>query len=61
MNDKHDLVLKGYGWMLRVLSQIDPNSVCEYLIRNKNTMPRVSFRYALEKLDREKKMLLMER
>lgn len=59
MNDKHDLVLKGYGWMLKVLSQIEPNNVYAYLDKNKNTMPRVSFRYALEKLDRESKNLLM--
>lgn len=59
MNDKHDLVLKGYGWMLKILSQIEANNVYDYLNKNKYIMPRVSFRYALEKLDRENKILLM--
>jgi 3-methyladenine DNA glycosylase AlkD len=61
MNDKHDLVLKGYGWMLKVLSETEPNNVYQYLNKNKNIMPRVSFRYALEKLDRETKILLMKK
>lgn len=32
MSDEHDLVLKGYGWMLKALSQVDRCSVEEYLI-----------------------------
>ena len=60
INDTHHLVLKGYGWMLKVLSETEPNNVYEYLLKNKNTMPRVSFRYALEKFDKELKILLME-
>lgn len=50
MNDNHYLVLKGYGWMLKVLSEAEPDKVYEYLIKNKNTMPRLAYRYALEKL-----------
>ena len=61
MQDKHDLVLKGYGWMLKVLSKPEPNNVYKYLDKNKDSMPRVSFRYALEKLDKETKILLMEK
>lgn len=60
MNDKHHLVLKGYGWMLKVLSQKEPDAVYNYLLKNKNVMPRVSFRYALEKFDKEFKSILME-
>ncbi|MGV8983148.1 DNA alkylation repair protein [Clostridium sp.] len=60
MNDAHHLVLKGYGWMLKGLSETEPNNVYEYLLKNKNTMPRVSFRYALEKFDKELKKNLME-
>ncbi|MFT9496282.1 DNA alkylation repair protein [Anaerosolibacter sp.] len=59
-NDNHHLVLKGYGWMLKILSQVEPDSVYEYLLENKSTMPRVSFRYALEKFDKELKSRLME-
>lgn len=60
MNDNHHLVLKGYGWMLKVLSQTEQKNVYEYLMKNKDTMPRVSFRYALEKFDTELKLSLMK-
>lgn len=35
MNDEHHLVLKGYGWLLKVLSQKEPDSVYDYVIKNK--------------------------
>ena len=57
--DSEELVLKGYGWMLKVLSVKEPQLVYNYLAINRETMPRVSFRYALEKMDKEKKTLLM--
>ena len=47
MSDSHDLVLKGYGSMLKALSQINPSCVKEYLINNCKKMPRVAYRYAL--------------
>ncbi|MCW1890150.1 DNA alkylation repair protein [Vibrio chagasii] len=31
LEDKHDLVQKGYGWMLKVLSQKEPQQVEGYL------------------------------
>jgi len=60
LNDEHYLVLKGYGWMLKVLSTVKPDEVCNYVIKNKKQMPRVSFRYAIEKLDKERKTILMK-
>lgn len=60
MLDEHDLVLKGYGWMLKVLSQVAPKCVMEYLIENHERMPRVAYRYALEKFDNETKNKLMK-
>ena len=59
MGDDHHLVLKGYGWMLKVLSQQEPGRVFDYLKRNSAVMPRVSFRYALEKLRKEDRDHLM--
>lgn len=61
MQDQHDLVLKGYGWMLKVLSQRDPDAVYQYLLRNKNQIPRTAYRYALEKMDRVKRSELMSK
>lgn len=59
MNDEHELVLKGYGWMLKSLSQIDQSVVEAYLIKNHKRMPRVAYRYALEKFDKDTKKKLM--
>ena len=59
MKDSHDLVLKGYGWMLKILSIKQPGIVFNYLLKNKATMPRTAYRYALEKFDTEKKKILM--
>ena len=60
MYDDHYLVLKGYGWMLKVLSQVDSDLVYHYLLKHKSNMPRTAFRYALEKLDANLKAQLMK-
>ena len=60
MEDEHYLVLKGYGWMLKVLSQQDPELVFNYLYKNRDRMPRLAFRYGLEKFPRDKKEILMK-
>jgi 3-methyladenine DNA glycosylase AlkD len=59
LQDEHHLVRKGYGWMLKELSVHRPDAVYEYLVRNRTRMPRVAFRYALEKLDAGRKTALM--
>ncbi|WP_318474333.1 DNA alkylation repair protein [Photobacterium leiognathi] len=58
-NDEHDLVQKGYGWMLKVLSKHDPETVINYLTQHHSTMTRTAFRYALEKLDKSTQQQLM--
>ncbi|ESP91545.1 DNA alkylation repair protein [Pseudoalteromonas luteoviolacea] len=58
-NDQHDLVQKGYGWLLKVLSKSSPDVVINYLKTHHKHMPRVAFRYALEKLDKQTKTQLM--
>ncbi|CAK1713813.1 DNA alkylation repair protein [Vibrio crassostreae] len=50
LGDDHDLVQKGSGWMLKVFSQKEPELVISYLKANHAVMPRVAFRYAIEKL-----------
>lgn len=59
MPDEHDLVQKGYGWMLKSLSQVDMETVTNYLIDNHTQMPRTAYRYALEKYDKETRKKLM--
>lgn len=59
MKDSEALVLKGYGWMLKELSVKEPELVYDYLKKNRYDMPRVAFRYALEKMSNERKTELM--
>ncbi len=59
LEDEHDLVLKGYGWMLKCLSTVNRDCVEIYLRQNYQIMPRVAFRYALEKFDKNARSVLM--
>lgn len=61
MNDSHYLVLKGYGWMLKVLSSVRYDQVVTYLENKETIMPRIAFRYALEKLKASDKRKLMQK
>ncbi len=47
--DKEDLVQKGYGWMLKVAGDRFQKEVLDYVIKNKEKMPRTALRYAVEK------------
>lgn len=58
-NDKDDMVQKGYGWMLKAASQAHQNDVFNYVMNKKATMPRTSFRYAIEKMPAELKARAM--
>lgn len=57
--DEHDLVQKGYGWMLKCLSQVDREAVEKYLTDRHGIMPRVAYWYALEKFDKETRLRMM--
>lgn len=59
LTDPHNLVRKGYGWMLKCLSQVDPDGVEAYLTVHCKDMPRVAYRYAMEKLNKEIRQRLM--
>lgn len=53
--DKDDMVQKGYGWMLKAASHAHQKDVFEYVLANKNIMPRTALRYAIEKMPKELK------
>jgi 3-methyladenine DNA glycosylase AlkD len=59
--DKDDLVQKGYGWMLKAASQSHEREIFDYVVRNKETMPRTSLRYAIEKMPKNLKSRAMEK
>jgi 3-methyladenine DNA glycosylase AlkD len=53
--DKGDLVQKGYGWMLKAGSEAHQKEVFEYVMKNKDKMPRTALRYAIEKMPKSLK------
>jgi 3-methyladenine DNA glycosylase AlkD len=59
--DKEDLVQKGYGWLLKVSSQINEKKVFDYVMKNKEKMPRTALRYAIEKMPKDLKKKTMAR
>lgn len=58
-NDSDDLVQKGYGWMLKEISNLYPQKVFEYVMARKENMPRTALRYAIEKLPKDYKVKAM--
>ncbi len=61
LTDKEDLVLKGYGWMLKEATKRFQDEVFDYVIKNKAKMPRVSLRYAIEKMPKDMRKKAMTR
>jgi 3-methyladenine DNA glycosylase AlkD len=61
LEDKDDLVQKGYGWMLKVVSEADQSLVYDFVMKNKATMPRTALRYAIEKMPDVLRKKAMER
>jgi len=61
LEDKDDLVQKGYGWMLKVASQKHQQQVFDYVMKHKAKMPRTALRYAIEKMPKDLKVKAMSR
>jgi 3-methyladenine DNA glycosylase AlkD len=55
VDDSHDLVHKGAGWMLRYAGEVDRPALRAFLDELAPTMPRVMLRAAVEKLDTEER------
>jgi 3-methyladenine DNA glycosylase AlkD len=61
LEDNEDMVQKGYGWMLKVLSQKQTLLVFEFVERYKDRMPRTALRYAIEKMPKNLKEQAMRK
>jgi 3-methyladenine DNA glycosylase AlkD len=55
VNDKEDLINKAVGSWIREAGKRDPLRLIEFLDEHSPTMPRVTLRYAIEKLDKKQR------
>lgn len=61
LTDSDDMVQKGYGWMLKEASKKHQQEVFDFVVNNKTTMPRTALRYAIEKMPKEMKAMVMKK
>jgi len=61
LHDKHDLIHKAVGWMLREIGKKNQNIEEIFLKEYYKVMPRTMLRYAIKKFDKEKRAFYMKK
>ena len=60
INDDHDLIHKAVGWMLREIYKRDEILIKQFLRQNYAQIPRTTLRYAIERMDKEERLLYLK-
>ncbi len=61
IGDRHDLIHKATGWMLREVGKRDEAVLCAFLDKKATQLPRTALRYAIEKMTPEQRTHYMAR
>lgn len=60
LGDKHDLMHKAVGWMLREAGKKDAERLRQFLTAHIARMPRTALRYAIERFDPDERQYFMK-
>jgi 3-methyladenine DNA glycosylase AlkD len=61
LTDRHDLIHKAVGWMLREMGKRDEKELVAFLNKYYKRMPRTMLRYSIERLSESKKKHYMKK